>query len=204
MPLSGLLYARRFFALDTIKQWQAVSWHWGHSSLRPLNWTRSTQWIQGVKWIPRYKVSPNHKSEYEILTRKLGTVISLYTVGAAVGALSCIQLCDFLGRRRTIFLAPAIAVLGAIIMASSFSLSQLIVARLVLGVGTGGHTACIPVWQSEISTSKIRGTHVAAEGVFVGLGIACALWLDFGFTFLIRTQFPGAFHLQCRFPCRLL
>jgi len=54
--------------------------------------------------------------------------------------------------------------IGAILMSSSYSLPQFIVARLVLGLGTGGYTATVPVWQSEISKSHHRGAHVVSEG----------------------------------------
>ena len=67
---------------------------------------------------------------------------------------------DLLGRRKTIFYAAATATIGAILMASSFSLAQLIVARLILGLGSGGYTATIPVWQSEIAGAEHRGAFV--------------------------------------------
>lgn len=50
---------------------------------------------------------------------------------------------DMLGRRMTIFYATIIAIVGAILMASSTTLAQFIVARLVLGFGSGGHTATV-------------------------------------------------------------
>lgn len=88
---------------------------------------------------------------------------------------------DRLGRLLTIFCAAVIAIIGANLMASSFSLAQLIVARFVLGFGSGGYTATIPVWQSEISGAEHRGAFVNVEGIFLGLGIVIALLLDFGF-----------------------
>lgn len=106
---------------------------------------------------------------------------------------------DWLGRRRTIFYATVIAIIGAILMASSFSLAQLIVARLVLGFGSGGYTATIPVWQSEISGAEHRGAFVNAEGIFLGLGIVVALLLDFGFFFVndstVSWRFPFAIQI---------
>ncbi len=100
------------------------------------------------------------------------------------GALSCIWLGDRLGRRLTIFIASGVSIIGAVLMSSSFSLGQFIVARLVLGLGTGGYTATIPVWQSEISKASHRGAHVVTEGIFIGAGICISLWIDFGFYFI--------------------
>jgi len=89
-------------------------------------------------------------------------------------------------------------------MASSFSLGQFIVARIVLGLGTGGYTATIPVWQAEISSSAKRGAHVVTEGIFIGAGICFALWIDFGFYFIknssISWRFPFALQIVLNLP----
>ena len=81
-------------------------------------------------------------------------------------------------------------------MATSFQLAQFIVARLVLGVGIGGYVATVPVWQSEISPAHMRGSNVVTDGIFVGSGVALALWIDFGFFFIkdssVSRRFPLA------------
>lgn len=84
-------------------------------------------------------------------------------------------------------------------MATSFGLPQFIVARLVLGVGTGGYVATVPVWQAEISQAKKRGAHVVTDGIFIGAGITFSLWIDFGFYFVtgnsVSWRFPLAFQI---------
>ncbi|KAJ5801966.1 uncharacterized protein N7503_004416 [Penicillium pulvis] len=128
-----------------------------------------------------------------------GTVVALYTVGGMFGSLSCIQLGDILGRRRIIFITTFISLIGAVLMASSYSLAQFIVARLVLGYGTGGYVATVPVWQSEISKPTKRGAHVVTDGIFIGAGITISLWIDFGFYFVtgssVSWRFPLAFQI---------
>lgn len=99
----------------------------------------------------------------------------------------CIKLGDYLGRRLTIFIATLASTIGAVLMSTSTSLAQLVVARLVLGLGTGGYTATVPVWQSEMSKPHNRGSQVVIEGFFAALGITIALWVDFGFYFLGET-----------------
>lgn len=73
--------------------------------------------------------------------------------------------------------------IGSLLMATSYSLGQFIVARIVLGLGTGGIIATVSVWQSELSKAESRGTHVSAFGIFCGSGLVLALWLDFGFSY---------------------
>ncbi|KAJ6010172.1 hypothetical protein N7499_004423 [Penicillium canescens] len=128
-----------------------------------------------------------------------GTVIALYTVGGIFGALSCVYLGDLWGRRKVIFITNFVTIIGAILMATSFQFAQFIVARLVLGLGIGGYVATVPVWQSEISPSHKRGSNVVTDGIFVGLGVTLALWIDLGFFFVkdnsVSWRFPLAFQI---------
>ena len=64
-------------------------------------------------------------------SRVQGTVVAMYTLGAFFGALSCIWIGDRLGRIRTIRLGAVVDIIGCIIQATSFSLPQLIIGRLV-------------------------------------------------------------------------
>ncbi|PWY79012.1 MFS sugar transporter [Aspergillus eucalypticola CBS 122712] len=128
-----------------------------------------------------------------------GTVVALYTVGGIFGSLSCIYLGDLLGRKKVIFITSAISIIGALLMATSFGLAQFIVARVVLGLGTGGYVATVPVWQAEISQAGKRGAHVVTDGIFIGAGITISLWIDFGFYFVtgnsVSWRFPLAFQI---------
>jgi MFS family permease len=124
----------------------------------------------------------------------LGAVNSMFTVGGFLGALSTIPIGDLLGRRRIIFIGSTLVIVGAALMASSYSLGQLIVARLIQGLGTGAITATVPVWQSELAGSAHRGAHVVAEGLFVAFGITASQWVDFAFSHL------GASSISWRVP----
>lgn len=105
-------------------------------------------------------------------------------MGGIFGSLSCIKLGDILGRRWVIFIASWISIVGAVLMASSFSLAQLIVARLILGFGTGGYVATVPTWHAELSKPSRRGADVVTTGFFIGSGIAFSLWIDFALFFV--------------------
>ncbi|KAJ5780075.1 hypothetical protein N7457_005235 [Penicillium paradoxum] len=128
-----------------------------------------------------------------------GTVIALYSVGGIFGSLSCIYLGDLWGRRKVIFITNLIAIIGAILMATSFQFAQFIVARLVLGLGIGGCIATVPVWQSEISPPDKRGSSVVTDGIFLGAGVTVALWIELGFFFVkdnsVSWRFPLAFQI---------
>ncbi|KAJ5219721.1 hypothetical protein N7468_008925 [Penicillium chermesinum] len=126
-----------------------------------------------------------------------GTTVAIYEVGCAIGALSCGVLGDKLGRRRTIFLAGCIAIVGVIIQATPFSLGQLIAGRVITGLGVGGFTATVPMYVSESSSAESRGRMVLLQGWFAISGVALATWLEFGMYYAGHSEaswrFPIAF-----------
>lgn len=106
---------------------------------------------------------------------------------------------DWLGRRKVIAITNFVTMIGAVLMASAFAFAHFIVARLILGLGIGGYIATVPVWQSEISPAHKRGSNVVTDGIFVGLGVTLALWIDLGFFFVegssVSWRFPLAFQV---------
>ncbi|CZT43586.1 probable MFS monosaccharide transporter [Rhynchosporium secalis] len=133
-----------------------------------------------------------------------GITVASYNVGCFLGAIMCIWISNPLGRRKTIFLGTAIMVIGAILQASSYSIAQFIIGRIVTGIGNGLNTSTVPVWQSECSRSHRRGQLVMIEGALITGGIMIAYWLDFGFYFLdpnpVAWRFPLAFQIVFCIP----
>ena len=81
-------------------------------------------------------------------------------------------------------------------MCTSFSFAQFIISRIILGLGTGGVIATTSVWQSELSKASSRGSHVSAFGIFCGVGLLFALWIDFGTSYASSSfswRFPLGF-----------
>ncbi|KAL2441530.1 Sugar transporter STL1 [Exophiala dermatitidis] len=113
-----------------------------------------------------------------------GISVASYNVGCFAGAVVCIWLGDFLGRRKTIFLGSAIMVVGAALQASAFSLPHFIVGRVITGLGNGLNTSTVPTWQSECSKSHKRGQMVMIEGALITGGICMSYWIDFGCSFI--------------------
>lgn len=89
------------------------------------------------KTFPQIDTSDNKSHERSLIQ---GTAVAIYEVGCAIGALSCFIIGDILGRRRTIFGASCFVIVGVTIQASSFSLGQLIAARITTGLGVGAFT----------------------------------------------------------------
>jgi len=110
-----------------------------------------------------------------------GAVVAMFTIGALLGAFSCSWFGDKLGRRKMIFLAACLTLVGEILQCSSFHIAQFIVGRFILGWGIGQLSATVPVWQSECSGTKNRGAHTVLDGCFISLGYLLESWINLGF-----------------------
>lgn len=73
-------------------------------------------------------------------------VVAIYEIGCLLGSFFIIGFGDKLGRRRAVLLGTIIMLVGTAIQASSTTLAQLIVGRIVTGCGNGMNTSSIPVW----------------------------------------------------------
>ncbi|KUJ19652.1 general substrate transporter [Mollisia scopiformis] len=109
-----------------------------------------------------------------------GVVVATFVLGALVGALSCMKIGNFLGRRKSIFLGAVLSLIGEVLCTSSFGLAQFIVGRTIIGFGIGILSATVPVWQAECSSSANRGKHVVLDGLFMTLGYTLESWIDLG------------------------
>ncbi|KAJ5814494.1 general substrate transporter [Penicillium riverlandense] len=135
------------------------------------------------------------------------TVKGHIDLGCLIGALSMIFVGDKLGRKRSIRLGCLIVIVGAILQTSSFSLVQMIIARIITGVGTVANTTAIPLWQSELAKALHRGRLIGFSLVILVFGLIIANLVNLLFSYTdtnksITWRFPLAF--QCVFTLMTL
>ena len=66
-------------------------------------------------------------------TKTLSTVTAIYDIGCFLGAIAAFTLGEQFGRIKSILWGTTIMAIGTILCASSFSLPQIFVGRVVLG-----------------------------------------------------------------------
>jgi len=128
-----------------------------------------------------------------------GQIVSTYDIGCIIGAIISIYFGDKLGRRRSVAMSCIWVILGGAIQASSFSLPQMIIGRIIAGLGIGQSTAVVPMWQAETSKAEHRGKLVALQLVMVIFGISLTNWLNLGMTYVYNSEVTWRFPLamQC-------
>ncbi|OAL03658.1 general substrate transporter [Phaeosphaeriaceae sp. SRC1lsM3a] len=127
----------------------------------------------------------------------LGTIVALYNIGCLAGCIVAALFGNMLGRHRTILYGCVIMVIGGIIQTATYGSTQLIIGRLISGLGNGMNTSTIPMYVSECSPAKHRGRSVAIQLSIVIFGTVVAYWLDYGtiknLTGEVVWRFPIAF-----------
>ncbi|KAL2444007.1 hypothetical protein ABEF95_014685 [Exophiala dermatitidis] len=72
---------------------------------------------------------------------------------------------------------------GAALQASSFGVPQMLVGRIVCGIGNGFNTATTPLWICESIPAEKRGRHVAFSGNLIAFGIVIAYYINIGLSY---------------------
>ncbi|KAK0491097.1 general substrate transporter [Armillaria novae-zelandiae] len=126
-------------------------------------------------------------------------VVAIYEIGCLIGALSNLWLGDKLGRRRTMVIGAIIMTIGAILQTTSFSYAQLVVARIITGVGNGLNTSTVPAYHAECSPAAKRGSLIMIEGALIAFGIMISYWIDFALFWAndssVQWRFPISFQI---------
>lgn len=140
-------------------------------------------WNQGVMGMiiadERWLSLMQHPSDWAV-----GFVVSVYNLSCAVGALFVGSLADAYGRERTLALASAVTILGALVQALSWTLTQMTVGRFVIGLGIGAYAAGVPLYCSEISPAEWRGRVGGINMMILCFAEMVVFFVDYAFFFL--------------------
>ncbi|KAL5729832.1 hypothetical protein ACHQM5_002728 [Ranunculus cassubicifolius] len=106
-----------------------------------------------------------------------GLVVSIFIIGAFIGSLGSGSLVDKFGYRRTLQICTIPLILGAILSAQAHSLDEILMGRLLVGLGIGVDTVLVPIYISEVAPTKYRGSLGALCQIGTCLGIITSLFL---------------------------
>jgi MFS family permease len=125
-------------------------------------------------YLERYgELGPNGYSFSHV---RSGLIVSLLSIGTLVGALCGAPIADKLGRKWSISLWCVILIVGLIVQitAPSGNWVQVVMGRWVTGLGVGGCSLLVPMYQGESAPKHIRGAMISSYQLFVTLGIFLA------------------------------
>ena len=114
------------------------------------------------------------KSQFALSDLKEGWYVGCALIGSICGVLVAGSLSDYLGRKLTMLISAALFSISAIGCAVCGSFDGLVAYRIVGGVGIGIVSIVSPIYISEVSPAKIRGTLVSLYQLAVTVGFLLA------------------------------
>lgn len=119
------------------------------------------------------------KQEFALGSFMQELVISAVLIGAIIGAFAGGSLADRFGRRKMIIFAAIIFTGSAIGTSVSPNVIILIIGRVVVGIAIGMASFIAPLYISELSPPKIRGSLVTFNQLFITIGIVISYGVDY-------------------------
>ncbi|XP_010913405.1 probable plastidic glucose transporter 1 isoform X2 [Elaeis guineensis] len=104
-----------------------------------------------------------------------GLVVSIFIAGAFIGSICSASFIDNFGCRRTLQIDTIPLILGALLSAQAHSLDEMLWGRFLVGLGIGLNTVLVPLYISEVSPTKHRGSLGTLCQIGTCLGIIAAL-----------------------------
>ena len=108
----------------------------------------------------------------------LEIVTSWVTLGAMFGSLAGGYVADHFGRKRALFAAAALFIIGATIEALSPNVPVLVFGRLAAGFGVGVAAVAAPLYAAELAPAAQRGQFVSGYQLAITVGIFVAYLVD--------------------------
>ncbi len=114
------------------------------------------------------------KSQFALSDIKEGWYVGCALIGSIAGVLVAGSLSDYLGRKLTMLISAALFSISAIGCAVCGSFDGLVAYRIIGGIGIGIVSIVSPIYISEVSPAKIRGTLVSLYQLAVTVGFLIA------------------------------
>jgi len=123
------------------------------------------------------------KEEWNLSDYMQGILVSSTLVGATFGAILNGYLADLFGRKKILIFTAILFFIGSIFCAIASDINILIISRFIVGLAIGVVTFATPLYLSEISPEKIRGSLVSLFQLAITMGIL--------FSYLINAVFSN-------------
>lgn len=114
------------------------------------------------------------KSQFGLTDMMEGWYVGCALIGSIAGVLVAGSLSDYLGRKLTMLISAALFSISAIGCTICGSFDGLVAYRIVGGIGIGIVSIVSPIYISEVSPARIRGTLVLLYQLAVTVGFLLA------------------------------
>ncbi|KAL1894049.1 hypothetical protein Sste5346_006191 [Sporothrix stenoceras] len=158
-------------------------------------------------WYSYFHLSSDSTDPGYTSTKRIeGAMNGLFCAGGFFGCIFVAWSCNALGRKRTLYVASPLAILGGAIQGGAVNIAMFLVGRFIGGLAVGILVVLIPIFQAETAPPAARGFLVSQHGVVLVVGYSLAAWTGFACFFSKNLNFQWRYPLaqQCLWPLGLL
>ncbi|GAA5881110.1 hypothetical protein JCM5296_000847 [Sporobolomyces johnsonii] len=133
--------------------------------------------ISGVKEMGYFAQLMGHQQAdgtYALTSGQNSLITSILSAGTFVGALGAYPAGDRLGRRYGIMAYLVLFCIGVACQTAAKTLPTFVVGRVFAGLGVGGTSCLVPMYQSECAPKSVRGMIVGAYQWMITIGLLIA------------------------------
>lgn len=109
-------------------------------------------------------------SDLHLSKEQTSWIASVIVLSVPVGCLFAAILMEWLGRLNTIKLAAIPCVIGWAMIANSSSMAELLIGRILTGLGSAIGTSPAIVYITEVARPDLRGSLISAAPTLASLG----------------------------------
>ena len=118
------------------------------------------------------------ETDFELSATLTGFAVAVALLGCALGAWYAGQLADRWGRPRVMLVGAVMFLVSSVGSGFAFGVFDLILWRIVGGIGIGIASVITPAYIAEISPAAIRGRLASLQQLAITIGIFAALLSD--------------------------
>lgn len=119
------------------------------------------------------------ESKFQLDSTMKGWAVSSAIVGCIIGVAIAGYVADSIGRKKTLIITALLFAISAIGCAVAVSFSQLVIARIIGGLGVGAASMLSPLYISEIAPADMRGMLVSLYQLAIVVGINIVFFANY-------------------------
>jgi hypothetical protein len=125
-------------------------------------------------------ILPSYTDYFTLTTATLALNTASVWMGSVISGIAYGKVPDIIGRKWALFFGAILTIIGVIIQTASQNIAMFVIARIIIGFGTGASSIAGPIYLAETLPVKYRAW---------GLGIFYDFWQVHSIPYLLRT-FP--------------
>ncbi|ETI27322.1 hypothetical protein G647_09512 [Cladophialophora carrionii CBS 160.54] len=149
-------------------------------------------------------ILPSYTDYFTLTTTTLALNTASVWMGSAIAGITFAKVPDWIGRKWALLAGAVVTIVGVILQAAAQNIAMFVIARIIIGFGTGASSIAAPVYLSETVPVKLRALSLALLYDFWYVGGLIAAGITYGtakmdstWAWRLPSALQGLFSLLC-------